>query len=269
MQMRLSQGQLNLLEACPRRFQHTYLDRLGLPIDLEQQDRQQWGKRFHLLMQQRELELPAWSEEVAVDRASEDQQLQQCVTALTAAAPELFQPRPVRFRQSEHCRTLEFQGYLLTVIYDLVILEDSVAQILDWKTYPRPQNSQPLAKNWQTRLYPFVLAETTNYLPEQISMTYWFVQAQAGTTEFHPQPLRFHYSTALHQEIHAHLTALLDRLTNLLQHYEQGEFFPQVAAAADCSHCHFTVRCQREAKSAIDGFGNAATLAQFQEVALR
>ena len=42
--MRLSQGQLNLLERCPRQFQHTYLEQLGSPINPEQQERQTWGR---------------------------------------------------------------------------------------------------------------------------------------------------------------------------------------------------------------------------------
>jgi hypothetical protein len=56
--LRLSQGQLNLLETCPRKFQHIYLEQLGSPTTPEQQAHQAWGSRFHLLMQQRELGLP-------------------------------------------------------------------------------------------------------------------------------------------------------------------------------------------------------------------
>jgi ATP-dependent exoDNAse (exonuclease V) beta subunit len=59
---------------------------------------------------------------------------------------------------------------LLTVIYDLLIEAEDNAQILDWKTYPQPKEQNRLAKDWQTRLYLYVLAETSDYLPEQISM---------------------------------------------------------------------------------------------------
>jgi hypothetical protein len=58
------------------------------------------------------------------------------------------------------------------------LIADDLAQILDWKTYPKPQNRRWVEQNWQTLLYPYVLAETSDYLPEQISMTYWFVQSE-------------------------------------------------------------------------------------------
>jgi hypothetical protein len=129
----LSQGQLNLLETCPRKFQHTYLEQLGTPISPEQQERLAWGSRFHLLMQQRELGLPVES------LVEEDAQLQHWVTALVNAASDVLTPNPKTFRESEHCRTLYFQDYVLTVIYDLLIEDETNAQILDWKTYPVPQ----------------------------------------------------------------------------------------------------------------------------------
>jgi len=56
--LRLSQGHLNLLETCPRKFQHTYLEQLNSPANPEHEERQTLGSRFHLLMQQREMGLP-------------------------------------------------------------------------------------------------------------------------------------------------------------------------------------------------------------------
>jgi hypothetical protein len=67
-------------------------------------------------------------------------------------------------------------NYLLTVIYDLILLESDRAVIFDWKTYLKPIDADKLAKNWQTRLYLYVLAETSAYPPDSLSMTYWFVQ---------------------------------------------------------------------------------------------
>ncbi|GAB4383950.1 MAG: PD-(D/E)XK nuclease family protein [Elainellaceae cyanobacterium] len=237
--LHLSQGQLNLLELCPRRFQHVYLEQLGTLVTPDQQERLSWGTQFHLLMQQRAIGLP-----IAIDPTLNDP-LRQCVEAFVQTAPELFQPDPNTIRQSEHRRLLEFQGYLLTVIYDLIILEEDKAQILDWKTYPRPQNSGWLAQNWQTRLYPFVLAETSSYAPEQISMTYWFVQTSVGEgTE--PKPLTFRYDSQQHQQIARELTDRLSQLSTWLHAYEAGQPFPQVAETIGyCDTCSFTKRCQR------------------------
>jgi hypothetical protein len=232
----LSQGQLNLLETCPRKFQYIYFDQLGTPVSPEQQERLAWGSRFHLLMQQRELGLPVDS------LVEEDAQLQHWVTALVNAASDVLTPNPQTFRESEHCRTLNLESYLLTVIYDLLIEDDNSAQILDWKTYPLPKNRQWLAKDWQTRLYLYVLAETSDYLPEQLSMTYWFVKSQPR-----PQSLKFTYSAVQHEKTRQDLTKLLTQLTGWLQRYrEEGIPFPQVAESkSQCHDCSLVVRCQR------------------------
>jgi len=258
--MRLSQGQLNLLETCPRRFQHLYFDQLGSPTSPEQQDRQNWGSRFHLLMQQRELGLPIES------LVQEDPQLQRWMTSLVSAAPEVLIPDPETFRQSEYCLTLNVEGYLLTVIYDLLIADDQKAQILDWKTYPQPKHRRWLEKDWQTRLYLYVLAETSDFLPEQISMTYWFVQSQPQ-----PQSLKFPYDRDQHQQTRRDLSHLLAQLTRWLKRYQEtGEPFPQVAETASyCPDCSFTVRCERSPETSATNQRNwLPNLADIQEVTL-
>ena len=267
--MRLSQGQLNLLERCPRQFQHTYLDQLGSPTSPEQQERQTWGSRFHLLMQQRELGLPIES------LVQEDAQLQRWMSAFASAAPEILTLgiNSQTFRESEHCRTLQVQDYLLTVIYDLLIADERGAQILDWKTYPKPQNRRWLEQNWQTLLYLYVLAETSDYMPEQISMTYWFVQS-----EDKPQSLKFTYNNTQHQKTGEKLNRLLSQLTYWLQRYEQGEPFPQVTEGSKfCDSCQFAVRCERDtysAESVIPEIGDAIAtdnllnLANIQELTI-
>ncbi|MGQ4647543.1 PD-(D/E)XK nuclease family protein [Lyngbya aestuarii] len=238
----LSQGQLNLLETCPRKFQHIYLDQLGTPVSYEQQERLTWGSRFHLLMQQRELGLPVRS------LVEGDALLQRWVKALVDAAPEILTPDFTAFRSAEHCRTLHCQGYLLSVVYDLLIEDERSAQILDWKTYPKPKNRKWLAKDWQTRLYLYVLGETSNYLPEQISMSYWFVKSEPR-----PQSFKFVYDELQHQKTAEDLTKLLTQLTRWWQDYqEKGISFPQVLVSAErCSDCSFAIRCQRTPESAV------------------
>lgn len=257
---RLSQGQLNLLETCPRKFQHIYIDQLGVPISPEQQERLTWGSRFHLLMQQRELGLPINS------LVEEDAQLQHYVTALVKAAPDLLMPNPQTFRESEHCRTLGFQGYLLTVIYDLLIEDENGAQILDWKTYPQPKDHQWLARDWQTRLYLYVLAETSDYLPEQLSMSYWFVKSKP-----HPESRKFRYDSSQHEKTRQDLTVLLTQLAGWLQRYQSDRFpFPQVAESKGrCHDCSFGVRCQRSRETSQSRTQDLLPdLADIQEVSL-
>lgn len=256
----LSQGQLNLLETCPRKFQHTYLEQLGTPVSPEQQERLAWGSRFHLLMQQRELGLPVES------LVEEDAQLQRWVSALVNAASDVLDPNPQTFRESEHCRTLNFQGYVLTVIYDLLIEDEANAQILDWKTYPLPQKKTWLAKDWQTRLYLFVLAETSNFSPEQISMTYWFVQSQPQ-----PQSLRFTYNKTKHEKTQQELSHLLTQLNAWLEdYYHEGIPFPQVSQVKDyCRNCNFAGRCQRTWEGSMSSSSDLLpNLSEIQEVSI-
>ncbi|MGH1394734.1 MAG: PD-(D/E)XK nuclease family protein [Trichormus sp.] len=235
--LRLSQGHLNLLETCPRKFQHTYLEQLNSPLDPQHEERQILGSRFHLLMQQREMGLP-------IDHLlAADTKLQSWMSAFAEAAPEIIQP--VRngevFRESEHYRTLQVQDYLLTVIYDLLISDFQQAQILDWKTYPKPPDKRKLAQNWQTRLYMYVLAETSAYLPENISMTYWFIQSEGK-----PQNIKFTYSSSEHEKTAKKLHQLLNKLTNWLALYQQNQPFPQVADSSKaCNYCQFAMKCDR------------------------
>ncbi|MBE9128167.1 MULTISPECIES: PD-(D/E)XK nuclease family protein [unclassified Coleofasciculus] len=258
--IRLSQGQLNIIETCPRKFQHIYFDQLGTPVSPEQQERLTWGSRFHLLMQQRELGLPVES------LVEEDAQLRHWVTALVDTAPEVFAKDSQTFRDSEHCRTVKYQGYLLTVIYDLLIEDETSAQILDWKTYPQPQNRHWLAKDWQTRLYLYVLAETSDYLPEQISMSYWFVKSQPC-----PQSLKFTYDRVQHEKTQQDLTELLSQLTKWLERYQNDHIpFPQLPVSANrCHDCSFAVRCQRTADAEVSRRQKLlSNLADIEEVSL-
>lgn len=238
----LSQGHLSLLTTCPRKFQHLYLDQLGLPQVVEQQTRQQLGTQFHQVMQQWSLGLPV---EALVQA---NPQLQQWFQTF-----EQFPPMMIAGdRQSEHRRTLMFHDYLLVVVYDLLIQSESSAQILDWKTYAQPQNPRWLQQSWQTCLYLFVLAETTQYPPEQLQMTYWFAEAGRGQTAAEPSHSQtFHYSSRWHHQTRERLIGVLDDLTRWLTQFQQGEALPQVTPdSGQCygksSACSFVERCQRQ-----------------------
>lgn len=213
--LKLSQSHLNLLSLCPAKFQQVYLDGLGSIPDPKQQESMQWGSRFHLLMQQRELALPIKS------LLESDEGLDTSVKDLVEAVPELFKPQPDLWREAEHCRTLGYGDFILTVIYDLLVAGKDKAVIFDWKTYRQPQKRNHLASNWQTRLYLYVLVETSEYLPEQIQMTYWFV----GSGK--PKSLTFTYNQTLHQQTERDLTDLMGQLATWLQNYqENGIDFP-------------------------------------------
>lgn len=244
--LRLSQGQLTLLEYCPRRFQHTILESLAVPPSPALLEGQQWGDRFHLLMQQREMGLP-------IDPVlTHDTELQTCLEALKKQAPDLFNPAGEIFRQSEHGRSLIFNGYWFTVVYDLLRQWRDRAEIIDWKTYLKPKALAFLKQDWQTRLYLYVLTETTSYQPDQVSMTYWFVRARNPETGvLEPQQVHIPYSVENHAKTHQDLERLTNQLTQLLA---SSAPFPQLPLGSPkCDSCPFAVRCQRgEAQAAGD-----------------
>ena len=248
----LSQSHLTLLESCPRRYQHVFFDALSTPSTYEQHTKTQWGSQFHLLMQQQALDLPIQ----AVSQA--DAQMAASLNALAKAAPEVFDHLPATrspsaFSQSEHRRTLAFNNYLLTVVYDLVVFSGQPDQghtnghIFDWKTHQTPQKKTRLMTDWQTRLYQFVLCETTDLAPEQISMTYWFVrldesEPSAMATSTKPSSYQFDYDLAQHDQTRQDLLSLTDQLTEM----RRIETFPKVDIAKGlCEHCPFAVRCDR------------------------
>jgi len=232
----LSQSHLNLLSTCPRKFQYIYIEQFASPCTVQQQSHLSLGNRFHRFMQQRELNLP--TEPIL----EEDEALKQSFNAIAEAAPNIVYPQPQTWRYAEHRRTLLKGQFLLTGIYDLLILSDTQAEIIDWKTYPQPPNHQQLAKNWQTRLYLYLLAETSHYWPDQIQFTYWFIKVPQK-----PTSLTFQYTQDQHQQTEQDLNQLLHQLSCYWKSYqEKGESFPQVEANQGyCVDCPFQIPCDR------------------------
>lgn len=255
---RLSQGHLNLLETCPRKFQHLYLDQLASPIDPEQQERLAWGNQFHLLMQQREMGLPVES------MLAENVPYANAIASLVRSVPEIASPSPDSQREAEHYRSLAFEGYILVVIYDLLVTHPNSAHILDWKTYRKPLDPHKIQANWQTRLYLFVLAETSNYTPEQLSMTYWFVQGS-------PERATIPYSRQQHERTRSQLQSLLNQLNVNLERYRSAKIpFPQVPVTkGECEYCSFNHRCLRSRNDNLSSAIDWQTLVEeIEEVAL-
>jgi PD-(D/E)XK nuclease superfamily len=219
-----------------------------------QQSKTQLGSDFHLLMHQRELGLPI---EPILARSP---QLNAWMQAMLQTAPELFQPDAHTWRESEHVRTLAIpqsggsanDNYLFTAIYDLLILQPDRGHIIDWKTYPLPKYKKDLDLEWQTRLYMYILAETSDYLPKQIDFTYWFIQSTPQ-----PKSVQISYTLKQHRQTQVDLRILLDKLTNWLdvpgeasavaENPINREPFPQVEASTGlCQQCNFAVRCNRK-----------------------
>ena len=238
----ISQGHLNTWEICQRRYQYKYLEELSLPETNSNQEKLRLGSNFHLLMQQKELGLDV------VALASSDPALEKWLTAFENKPPDMLDGD----RLCEHRRTLEItseislhnsgnsdrgQGdfvlpTLITVIYDFLILGDRQGQILDWKTHQVPIKQDVLQDSWQTRLYLYVLAKTTNYVPEQLSMTYWF----ANTA----QSVIIPYSQVEYDRTEI-------KLQQILRDMAEAEDYPKLnlEVSSACKHCEFRDRCAR------------------------
>jgi PD-(D/E)XK nuclease superfamily len=253
--MRLSQAHLNLLTRCPRQFQHVYLDRLTSPIPENQRDRLTQGSQFHQILQQEALGLP--------------------IDALLAAHPPIqawfkaFQQQrselmtlpigKLLWQQSEQAQTLVMEEHILTAVYDWVMVGDQAARIFDWKTYAKPHDTRSIQDNWQTKLYLYILSETSNLNPAQIDMIYCFF----GPTAIATHPVA--HSATQHQAIHQELALLLDRLSADLAAYAQTDSnFPQVGQEKGfCGDCAFARRCDR-----LDAPAIGDTIADIPEVPL-
>ena len=233
----ISQGHLNTWETCKRKYQHNFLEDLSLPdADLQRKKNLLLGANFHLLIQQQQLGLDV------SDLASSDHKLQLWLGAFEQKPPITIEGD----RLCEHRRTLEVgiqtslhhsqnnncrQGYfVLTAIYDFLILGDRKAQILDWKTHQVAIAENKLQANWQTRLYLYLLVKTTNYLPEQLSMTYWF----ANTAE----SVIIDYSEAEYRITET-------KLEMILREIDEATDYPLVADISECKYCEFCDRCDR------------------------
>jgi len=238
---RISQGHLNLIENCPRRFQHTCLDMLTTPPDPTQEEYKTFGSRFHLLVQQQAMGIGIES------FMEEDERLKSLILDLTGVIPEILTPgkEGETFRESEHSRNLQVGDYLITVIYDLLIANNERAQIFDWKTYrqlPDLKDIKSLASHWQTKLYMYVLAETSTYLPKNISMTYWFILGKGNSKK-----IEFRYSNVQHKKNGNELKQLLENLSSWLEQYQKNQPLPQQPKHRKlCEYCPYSYRCYGE-----------------------
>jgi len=100
-----------------------------------------------------------------------------------------------------------------------------------------------LQDNWQTRLYLYVLAKTSNYAPEQLSMTYWF----ANTA----QSVVISYTQAEHDQTEKKLQQFLSEIS---QSQEYPKLNPEASSA--CKYCEFLDRCDRGELSTDISFSN-------------
>jgi len=219
----ISQAHLRVWDACQRQFHYTYLDHLVAPLPINELNALDLGSQFHLILQQKSLGL-----EIAA-LVQDQPQLQKWLAAFQRFEASMAEGEYL----TEHRRTLAWSGgtgeLQLAVVYDLLILQADRAIIFDWKTHKKALPELILRQSWQTRLYLYVLAETSNFEPEQLDMTYWFANTETQ--------VKIGYNRAQHEQTKQDLQ---QRLGDMCR---QQKFSKLLAGSAICDRCKFYYLC--------------------------
>lgn len=244
--LRFTQSSLQDYTDCKRRFQLRYLDRLSWPAletepALIHEHFMQLGARFHQLVQQHQIGLPA----ERLTRLVTDPDLSRWWDNYLPHVPTDLPAK----RLTETTLIAPLAGYRLLAKYDLLAVEPGRVVIVDWKTsqpgIKRPKR-EALLKRLQTRVYRCLAVEAGAHLnggvpfkPEQVEMIYWFAE--------HPDhPHRFPYSTAEYETDRSFLTHLLEEIAvashrQTLEPYQ----FPLTPDEKRCTYCPYRSLCDR------------------------
>jgi CRISPR/Cas system-associated exonuclease Cas4 (RecB family) len=235
--LNISQAHLRVWDTCHRQFQYAYFDHLVAPLPLSESNALDLGSQFHLILQQKSLGLDV--QPLIQDRP----QLKRWLTAYQRFEASLPQGEYL----TEHRRTLAWnlldlqEDLQLTVVYDLLILQPDRALIFDWKTHKKPLPELTLAQSWQTRLYLYVLAETSNYQPGQLGITYWFANSETQ--------VQINYDRKLHEQTRQDLQ---QRLEDLSQCQDSQKLSKLSAGNSICDRCRFYYLCWQGEQNSID-----------------
>jgi hypothetical protein len=179
------QSNLQDYVTCPRRFELRYIERRRWPAlqsepVLEQERLMEQGRRFHQMVHQFILNIPADYTQLATS----DSDLANWWDHFTQSDPLSSLPA---LRYPEHTLSAQLAGFRITAMYDLLAIDPGKsAVIVDWKT-GHPPKSGRLKERLQSRLYPYLLVEAGTQLnggtpirPEQVQMVYWFASAPSN-----------------------------------------------------------------------------------------
>ncbi len=241
-----SQSSLQDFETCPRRFELRYLWQLRWPAieaePVQETERmRRLGVDFHRVVHQHlvgldeqrlresldpnELELHDWWQNYLAQRPN--------VLTTASIYPELPLSTPLG-------------GFRLLARFDvLAVQSDGTFLIIDWKTAPKKPERQQLARRWQTRVYPYVLAAAGAAYnngqpidPTAIQMMYWYPQVPDA-------PEIFTYGTNQFQKDEQALLGLIKQI----KLYADDNTFPLVEETKPCSHCVYRSFCDRGDKA--------------------
>ena len=241
-----TQGSLGDYAACARRFELRYIKRMRYPAlevedPLQFEERTRQGARFHKLVQQHLLGVPA--ELLTASLANDDELARWWANYLARGLTEL----PAA-RHPEITLQTQLAGRRLIATYDLLALAPGgPAVIVDWKTGARVPSQSDLRGRMQTVVYRYVLAQAGAHLYggeaiplERIRMDYVYV---AGGGE----RISFDYSTAQMGEDEALLTQIIEEI-------DRAESFPLTDDLRRCRFCNYRSLCDRGEAGRLEDF---------------
>ena len=233
-----SQNNLQDFLDCPRRFELRYLLHRAWPAIqsepvIEHERQIQRGERFHQLIHQHQLGLPA--EQVGA-QAKDDLLSLWWVDYL-----DYVGHLPPSDRFPEYTLRAPFGRFQIVAKFDLIAFQpDGRAIIVDWKTGFRKPSRSIIRQRVQTRLYPLLLVEAAHHLnhgrqlhPDQIEMIYWFT-----ADPLHPE--HFIYSTERYEKDKRFIHGLIEHAERYATH-----LFPLTSDERFCQFCTYRSLCQR------------------------
>jgi len=236
-----SQSSLGDYQACARRFQLRYVERLAWPTPqsadaAEAERRQRLGLEFHRLVRRHQAGLPAAA---LTPLAAADPELAQWWAAYLASP---FSSLPAPWRRAEMVLSAPLAGYRLEAQYDLLAASAAGEWlIVDWKTERHRPAREWLARRVQTTVYRCVLALAGAALnggqhiaPERITMVYWFAA-------FPLQPERYPYDAAQFERDREALARLIAEIAS-----RPEEPWPQAEDERVCRFCAYRSLCARQ-----------------------
>jgi len=237
-----SQSNLQDFDTCPRRFELRYLRQLNWPAieaePIQEAERlARLGQDFHRLVQQHL---------IGIDQEILEQTLAEADLDLKSWWENYLTHRPEALADaqvfSELTLSTPLRGYRLIARFDvLAILADGTFLIVDWKTTHQKPARELLARQMQTRVYPYVLvaagtAFNQGHLidPATVKMMYWYPQAP-------DEPEIIEYTQKLFQRDEEVLSELIDQIKSTA---DSGHF-PLVESKKPCTYCVYRSFCDR------------------------
>lgn len=254
---------------CARRFELRYLDRLRWPAVraepvLDHERNLQRGERFHHLLHQHLLEIPAgtlaktltddpplvewwsrvtdWLNHTSLPGKHYPEMTLSVGTGIpTPPLVPLSPPSAADFGRGARGEGDDDDEppppeYRLMAKYDLLAIEPGGrAVIIDWKT-TAPQSREALERRWQTMVYRWVLAQAGQDLnggqhipPERIEMIYWYTTGA---------PVTLRYDAATFERDGLAIRALIEQIN-------QTTSFPLTTDERRCRFCTYRSLCDR------------------------